>query len=251
MQGVGFIHCIACAAATSLAHLLVDPPISSPISYLPARIPKWTHPTVTSLRLPRRLQATQGHLNRSMVQVGSQGLRDNDAHCVRSTGDDIYMFIRQYEFQNPPTATTIDIVQPYVWGCRPPITIDDMIALNPLSITEPPQSQWHSHLQSKGDPDRATNGPAFVVRHPKGQNGDTIVQAMAAVRRAIAHGSEPSADDLVRFLQHEASSYTCLCLDEGPCGKKFERRHRAVDHVRGHFGLRAYPCRGGCGKVRW
>ena len=90
-----------------------------------------------------------------------------------------------------------------------------------------------------------------VVRHPKGQNGNTLPQAIAAMHGAIERGSEPSVDELVRFLQQETGSYTCLYLSEGPCGKRFERRHRAIDHVRGHFGLRVYPCRGGCGKLKW
>lgn len=125
-----------------------------------------------------------------------------------------------------------------------------MIAVNPLSNNEPSQCQ---HLpQNYGDPNTVTNRQEiFVVRQPKGQNGNTTPQAMAAIHGAMERGSEPSADELVRFLQQEGGSYTCLYLSEGPCGKRFERRHRAIDHVRGHFGLRVYPCRGGCGKLKW
>jgi hypothetical protein len=162
------------------------------------------------------------------------------------------MYLRQ-QFPNPPTATPLGVAPPNDWGYHPLVTqntIGDMTTVNPSLTIEPLQCQGLP--QSHGDPNRATNGQGgFIVRHPKGQKGDTISQAMAAMRRAIARGSEPSADELVQFLQQETSSYTCLCSGKSPCGKRFERRHRAVDHVRGHFGLRIYPCRGGCGKKNW
>jgi len=160
----------------------------------------------------------------------------------------MYTTLGQYEDQNAPTATPLGVTQLYA----PLITtLDNTLAINLWPITE--LSQCHSFPQSQDCPNtRATSGPeVFVVEYPKDQNWDTMPLAMAAMRRAIEHGCDPSEDDLVQFLQHETGSYTCLCLDGGPCGKRFERRHRAVDHVRGHFGLRAYPCRGGCGKPEW
>jgi hypothetical protein len=169
----------------------------------------------------------------------------------RSTGHDIYRFYQNphLHYEPPPPG----VAQPYGWGYSPPViqmTTDDVMAVNPLSVTEP--SQRLGLPQSHGDPNTTTNRQeAFAVGHPTGQNGNTIPQAMAAMRGAIERGSAPGVDDLVRFLQQETGSYTCLCFDKGFCGKRFERRHRAVDHVRGHFGLRAYPCRGGCGKQNW
>ena len=174
----------------------------------------------------------------------------NDAHGSRSAEEEINVLLRQYEHQNPLTATPLGVTQLY----GPPMShgsIDIPLAINLWPITEPPRCR--SFPQSHGCPNtQATNGQeVFVVKYPKDQNGNTIPQAMAAVHRAITHGSNPSENDLVQFLQYETGSYMCLCLDGGPCGKRFERRHRAVDHVRGHFGLRAYPCRGGCGKPKW
>jgi len=174
----------------------------------------------------------------------------NDAHSVRSTEDGIYMFLQQQQgHQNPLTATPLGVTQPDGWNCCPAIlhkTLDDRFAINQWPTAEPSQS--HSLSQSHGDPNtRASNGQeAIIARHPNDQSGNNIAQAMAAVRRAIAHGSDPSEDELVQFLEYENSSYICLC-----CGKIFGRRHRALDHLRGHFGLRAYPCRGGCGKSTW
>ncbi len=165
------------------------------------------------------------------------------------------MFYLPNGFQNPPTATAalLDVAQPYGWAYSPPIipeTINDVTVVNPLLNTEP--SQCLSLPQRNGDPNPVTNRQEiFVVRHPKCQNGNTIPQAMAAMHCAVERGVDPSVDELVRFLQQETGSYTCLYLGEGPCGKRFERRHRAIDHVRGHFGLRVYPCRGGCGKLKW
>lgn len=171
----------------------------------------------------------------------------NDAHSFQSTKDDMCVFFRQYEYQNPPTATPLGVAQLYG-----PLIGHTSLGNTPAVDLWPISEPWQ-FLHNHGSPNaRATNPQeVFVVECTKDQNGKTTLQAMTALRRAIAHGCNPSEDDLVQFLQHENSSYTCLCLDGVRCGKRFERRHRAVDHVRGHFGLRAYPCRGGCGKLKW
>jgi len=35
------------------------------------------------------------------------------------------------------------------------------------------------------------------------------------------------------------------------CERKFSHMDRAITHVRGHLGLKPYPCEGGCGKQAW
>ncbi|KAG8821869.1 hypothetical protein FRC19_007104 [Serendipita sp. 401] len=42
--------------------------------------------------------------------------------------------------------------------------------------------------------------------------------------------------------------YTCLF---NHCGKRLERKDRALGHVRMHFGYRPYVCNGGCGVEGW
>jgi hypothetical protein len=164
------------------------------------------------------------------------------------------MLSQQDDFQDLHRPTALGVAQPCDWSYCPLIThrtVDDTLTANSGPIVEP--SQCHNPSQSQGNPNAwpTDNQEAFGVKRSEDRTGATLSRAMAETRRAVARGFEPSEDELAQFLHRENGSYMCLCSDRGPCGKRFERRHRAVDHVRGHFGLRVYPCRGNCGKPKW
>jgi hypothetical protein len=244
--------CIMYRMATSLVHLLVAPSVRSSMTQLPAHIQDG-HDSLCVLSVFLSCKPLKAMDTRQLFRWVLWGGDSNAAHSVQST-EYINVLSQQCEFQNPPSPPSLGVAQPRGWSDDPPIihtNIDHTLAIGPWPIIEPPQCR--NLPQSHGGTNTgATNEQdVLVVGYSKGQGGNTISQAMAAMHRAAARGFEPSEPDLTQFLHHETGSYTCLCVDGGPCSKIFERRHRAIDHVRGHFGLRAYPCRGHCGKPKW
>jgi len=62
---------------------------------------------------------------------------------------------------------------------------------------------------------------------------------------------------LIRWLDNfkpegETGWTCCVPLEnETWCGRRINHLDRAIAHVRGHLGLRPYPCEGQCGKEIW
>ena len=61
---------------------------------------------------------------------------------------------------------------------------------------------------------------------------------------------------LIRWLNHfdeEENGWSCrVPLEDGTCcARRFGRLDRAITHVRGHLGLKPYPCEGKCGNRDW
>ena len=77
---------------------------------------------------------------------------------------------------------------------------------------------------------------------------------LSRVVQAIDENNDVPPDDLLQFTRREdQSTFHCLFWNGGvnPCGKSFNRKDRAIDHVWSHLGYRPYACRGGCGIIDW
>jgi hypothetical protein len=77
---------------------------------------------------------------------------------------------------------------------------------------------------------------------------------LSRVVQAIDETNDVPPDDLLQFTRREdQSTFHCLFWNSGanPCGKSFNRKDRAIDHVWSHLGYRPYACRGGCGIIDW
>ena len=78
--------------------------------------------------------------------------------------------------------------------------------------------------------------------------------ALSRIVQIIDENHDVPPDDLLQFTRREdQSTFHCLFWSGGasPCGKSFNRKDRAIDHVWSHLGYRPYACRGGCGILDW
>ena len=130
-------------------------------------------------------------------------------------------------------------------------TLSTSGSLLPPSIAPPVSSSttFHSHPISAPPLTSSLLSECFPLAHHA-----QLRDLLSRVVQAIDENNDLPPDDLLQFTRREdPSTFHCLFWNGGvhPCGKTFNRKDRAIDHVWSHLGYRPYACRGGCGIIDW
>lgn len=123
------------------------------------------------------------------------------------------------------------------------------LAISSSVISPSIMSTFHSHPMPTPPLTSTLLRECFPLTHHA-----QLRDSLSRVVQTIDENHDVPPDDLLQFTRREdQSTFHCLFWNGGvnPCGKNFNRKDRAIDHVWSHLGYRPYACRGGCGIIDW